>query len=254
MSDRVSHAIVLAGGRGSRMAPYTSILPKPLLPIGEIPILEVLVRQLRAAGVSRIHLAVGYLSELIQSYFGDGAKLGVSIEYYREPEPLGTAGPIRFIIENWKDIDPVPDEFLVMNGDLLMDVDFSAMVERHKPGGLSILVADREVQMTLGVLEIDNAGKVLDYLEKPKHIYQISTGVYVFSRSVVDMIPQQGAYDLPDLVRSLLSQSMQVHPIRLEDVGSLWLDLGRPEDYEEGRRLFEENPELFLPDRAASDG
>lgn len=240
------HAIVLAGGRGRRMAPYTYVLPKPLLPIGEIPILEVLVRQLRRAGITRVHLAVGYLSHLLESYFGDGSQLGVSIDYTRESEPLGTAAPVRRVLEQWRGAEPIPDPFLVMNGDLLMDVDFDALLARHQPGSLSILVADRSVRMELGVLETDAEGRVRDYIEKPVHRYCVSTGVYVFSRRAAEAIPAHGAFDLPDLVRKLLPTDVPVRPVRLEDVGSLWLDLGRPEDYEEGRRLFEEDPERFL--------
>ncbi len=243
--SETSHAIVLAGGRGRRMAPYTSVLPKPLLPIGEVPILEVLLRQLSRAGITNIHLAVGYLSQLIQSYFGDGTQLGVTIHYYREPEPLGTAGPVRFVAENWKASEPMPECFLVMNGDLLMDVDFGALVDRHQPGSLTILVARKEVHIDLGVLEIDGQERVCDYIEKPVHDFRVSTGVYVFSRNVVDQIPAQVAYDLPDLVKAVLRTDLTVRPVRLEEVGSVWLDLGRPEDYEVGRQMFDENPDRF---------
>ena len=241
MSD--GHAIVLAGGLGRRLQPYTNVLPKPLLPIGQIPILEVVIRQLLTAGHRHIHLAVGYLAELIQSYFGDGSRLGATITYYREPAPLGTAAPVRFVIDNWASAEPIPDQFIVMNGDLLMDVRLAQLVARHV-AGLTVLVAEKHVKVDLGVLEIAD-GVVRDYIEKPEYHFQVSTGVYVFSRDVVDRIPAGQRLDLPDLVKQMLAAGAPVRPVKLADVGSLWLDLGRIEDYEEGRRLFEENPERF---------
>jgi NDP-mannose synthase len=243
------HAIILAGGLGRRLAPYTNILPKPLLPIGQVPILEVVIRQLAVAGVGTVHLAVGYLAEIIQSYFGDGSKLGVRIHYYREPQPLGTAAPVRFVIDEWASAEPVPDRFLVMNGDLLMDVRLADLVARHRPGALTVLVAEKRVKIDLGVLKLSDAGEVSDYIEKPEYQYHVSTGVYVFSRELVELIPRGERLDLPDLVRQLLTLGRPVVPVHLTEVGSLWLDLGRIEDYEEGRRLFEENPGRFSCER-----
>jgi NDP-sugar pyrophosphorylase family protein len=239
------HAIVLAGGLGRRLSPYTNVLPKPLLPIGHVPILEVIIRQLAVAGVGTVHLAVGYLAELIQSYFGDGSKLGVRIHYYREPEPLGTAAPVRFVIDHWASAEPVPERFVVMNGDLLMDVRIADLIARHRPGSLSVLVAQKRVKVDLGVLVMGEAGEVSDYVEKPEYQYHVSTGVYVFSRELVDGIPAGQRLDLPDLVKQMLADRRPVVPVHLSSVGALWLDLGRLEDYEEGRRLFEESPERF---------
>jgi NDP-sugar pyrophosphorylase family protein len=248
MSDGppVRDAILLAGGRGQRLAPYTSILPKPLLPIGERPILEILLRQLAAAGVERAHLAVGYLSQLIESYFGDGSQVGIRITYHREPEPLGTAAPVRFVADRLLAAGAIPPAFFVMNGDLLMDVDFAAMAARHRAGTLSILVADREHRVDLGVLEVDGAGRLVDYVEKPVHRYLVSTGVYVVPREALDVIEPGVRLDFPDLVRRMLRTGFPVHPVRLADVGSVWMDLGRPEDYEAGCRAFESDPGRFL--------
>jgi NDP-sugar pyrophosphorylase family protein len=239
------HAIVLAGGFGRRLVPYTNVLPKPLLPIGHIPILEVVLRQLAAGGVGTVHLAVGYLAELIQSYFGDGTKLGLEIHYYREPAPLGTAAPVRFVVDHWASAAPVPEHFVVMNGDLLMDVRFAELVASHRAGALTVLVADKRVKIDLGVLAVSAAGAVTDYIEKPEYQYQVSTGVYVFSRELVELIPSGERLDLPDLVKRLLAEGRAVNAIPLQRVGALWLDLGRLEDYEEGRRLFEEDPGRF---------
>ncbi|MGD9762675.1 MAG: NDP-sugar synthase [Candidatus Binatia bacterium] len=254
MSERqtVRDAIVLAGGRGQRMAPFTSVLPKPLLPIGDRPILEILLRQLAQSGVEQVHLAVGYLSQLVESYFGDGSRFGVHLTYHREEEPLGTAAPIRFVADGLRGSGALPPSFFVLNGDLLMDVDFAALAARHGSGTLSILVAEREHRVDLGVLEIDGAGRLVDYVEKPVHHYHVSTGVYVFPQVAVARITPGRRLDFPDLVRDMLRDGFPVHPVHLRDVGSLWMDLGRPEDYERGCRLFEEAPERFLPAAQAS--
>jgi NDP-sugar pyrophosphorylase family protein len=226
------------------MAPYTTVLPKPLLPIGDIPILEVIVRQLRAAGVTQIHLAVGYLAELLQAYFGDGSRFGVTLYWYREEAPLGTAAPIGRVLDAWQSKDPIPETFLVTNGDLLTDLDFDAFFRRHAPGGLSILVAKKDVKIDLGVLQIED-GRVLDYIEKPVYSFRVSTGLYAFSPAVAAAIPRDRAFDLPDLVRALLRTPAAVRTVFLEDLGSVWLDLGSPDDYEAGRSLFEADPGRF---------
>ncbi len=243
MSD--GHAIILAGGLGRRLVPFTNVLPKPLLPIGHVPILEVVLRQLVAGGVGTVHLAVGYLAELIQSYFGDGSKLGLRIHYYREPAPLGTAAPVRFVIDHWASEAPVPERFVVMNGDLLMDVRYADFVGAHRPGALTVLVAEKRVKIDLGVLAVSGDDAVTDYIEKPEYQYLVSTGVYVFSRELVELIPPGERLDLPDLVKRLLTLGRPVNAVHLSRVGSLWLDLGRLEDYEEGRALFEADPGRF---------
>lgn len=251
MSERVREAVVLAGGRGSRMAPFTSVLPKPLLPVGDRPILEILLLQLAAAGVERAHLAVGYLSHLIESYFGDGSRQGLELVYHREEEPLGTAAPVRLVADRLRARGAsLPTSFFVMNGDLLMDVDFAALGARHRPEALSILVAEREHRVDLGVLEIDAEGRLVDYVEKPVHRYHVSTGVYVFPRAALDLVEPGRRLDLPDLVRTMLRTGFPVQPIPLREVGSVWMDLGRPEDYERGQRLLEEAPERFGAKRA----
>jgi NDP-sugar pyrophosphorylase family protein len=134
-----------------------------------------------------------------------------------------------------------------MNGDLLMDVRFDSLLARHVDGGLTVLIADKTVKIDLGVLEIDAAGLVTDYIEKPEYSYKVSTGVYVFSRGVVNDIASGEHLDLPDLVKRRLAAGAAVRPVELSEVGSLWLDLGRIEDYEEGRRVFEGDPRRFLP-------
>lgn len=218
------NAIVLAGGRGARLAPYTTILPKPLMPVGDTPILELLVCQLRAAGVDRVTLAVGHLGLLLQSYFGDGRKLGIQIEYSFEDEPLGTAGPLRLI--EWPE-DPV----LVMNGDLLTDLAFDELISTHHRHNALVTIGahQREVKIDLGVLAFDSDGSLTQYVEKPVHTFSVSMGVYVMNRSVVDYIPAGVPFDLPDLIQQLLAANEKV-VTHVHD--GYWLDIGRPDDFQ----------------------
>ncbi len=232
-------AVILAGGKGRRLAPYTAVLPKPLMPIGDIPILEVVVRQLQRAGVTEITMAVGYLAELLMAYFGDGEKFGLHIRYSREEKPLGTAGPLGLI----NDLD---EPFLVMNGDLLTTLDYQAMWEKHCASGAvgTLATFQRSVDIDLGVIETDNQGLVTGYLEKPIYHYTVSTGIYIFDPLVLDYIPYQERMDLPDLVLTLLSESK---PISTYAFDGYWLDIGRHDDYQQAVAVFEENRDRFLP-------
>lgn len=223
-------AVVLAGGQGQRLRPYTTVLPKPLMPVGDRPILAVVVDQLREAGVDRITMAVGYLGSLIQAYFGDGANFGVAIDYSMETEPLGTAGPLGII-------EPPTEDFLVMNGDLLTDLDLRAFVQGHTDSGAmaTLAVFQKEVPISLGILDVDEDGAVIGYTEKPTLSYPVSTGIYCFKPEVLALIPAGVALDLPDLVRSLIGAGRSVRAFPFE---GHWLDIGRPEDHEEAQRRF----------------
>jgi NDP-mannose synthase len=217
-------AVILAGGKGTRLRPYTTILPKPLMPIGERPILEIVVDQLRRAGVTRITIAVGHLAGLIETYFGDGARFGVHIDYSLEEQPLGTAGPLALV-------DPPTDDFVVMNGDILTDLDFPHFVQTHKSSAAIATLAtfDKRVHIDLGVIEVNSHGAVTGYTEKPTLSYLVSTGMYVFSPRVLAHI-QRGAHcDLPELVLKLVASRELV---RTYAVHGYWLDIGRREDYE----------------------
>ena len=230
-------AVILAGGKGSRLAPYTAVLPKPLMPIVDMPILEIVLKQLKSHGFDQIVIAVGHLASLIKAYFGDGSDLGVSIEYVIEASPLGTAGPLG-------NIDGLDETFIVMNGDILTDMDYGELVQHHRAGGSMMTIATfkRTVKIDFGVLETDG-GYISRYIEKPTLDYLVSMGIYVMEPSVSKHI-QRGQYlDLPDLVKLLLTSGEMV---RAYPFDGRWLDIGRQEDFAEAQAQFEEHRDHFL--------
>jgi len=232
-------AVILAGGKGTRLAPYTVAFPKPLMPLGDVPILEIVVRQLAHYGFDRITMAVGHLAELIEAFFGDGSKFGLAIDYSREDRPLGTAGPLKRIAD-------LPERFLVMNGDLLTDLNYADLMHRHaeQENDATIGVYEKQVKIDLGVLERDGDGRIVDYREKPTLGYDVSMGVYVFSRGVLEIVPDD-YFDFPDLVLALIRKG---RPIRGYPFGGLWLDIGRAEDYAAAIETFERERARFLPE------
>lgn len=237
-------AVILAGGKGTRLAPYTTILPKPLMPIGDMPILEVLIRQLKRAGVDDVILTVGHLSELLQAFFKDGKRFGVNIRYSKEDKPLGTAGPLSLIKEE------LTEPFLVLNGDVLTTLNFSSFISRHQKTGniATIAMHKRKVDIDFGVLELGEDNEIVDYIEKPKIPYQVSMGVYAFSPEVIDFIPDNTYFDFPDLVLDLIKQKQKVGGYMFS---GYWQDLGRPEDYTKANAEFESIKEKFLPEEQA---
>ena len=225
-------AIILAGGKGTRLAPLTDIIPKPLVPLGGMPIMEVVIRQLSTHGFQRITLAVGYLSELIKAYFQEGSKWGVEIDYSYEPQPLGTAGPLALI----KNLN---ETFLVMNADVLTNLDYQELLAYHRrQGGIATIAAfERQVKIDLGVIVPDGDCRIKDYIEKPTSTYLVSMGIYIFEPQVMDFI-QPGEYlDFPDLVKLLLQAGHAVHYQRFS---GYWLDIGRHEDYAQAAAEFEQ--------------
>jgi NDP-sugar pyrophosphorylase family protein len=213
------------------------VLPKPLMPIGDMPILEIVLRQLRSHGFADIVIAVGHLGALIRTYFGDGSRLGLRVDYALEEEPLGTAGPIGGIAG-------LDDTFLVMNGDILTDLDFGAFVAAHRRHGALLTVATyrRTVKIDYGVLETEG-DSVTRYIEKPTLDYVVSMGVYAMEPQVRDRIPPGRYLDVPDLVRMLLSAGDRVGAYGFD---GRWLDIGRPDDFLEAQSRFEEHRDLFL--------
>jgi NDP-mannose synthase len=238
-------AVILAGGLGTRLRPYTTVLPKPLMPVGDRPILDIVVRQLARAEFERITIATGYLGELIEAFFGDGSRHGIPIDYFREDEPLGTAGALSLI-------DGLETDFLVMNGDILTDMDYSALLKRHQEGGQAATIAAhrRDVQVSLGVMrfeqEIDPT-LVTDYVEKPVLSYVVSMGVYCFSPRVREHIPVGERLDFPDLILRLIASGETVRAWPSDDH---WLDIGRHDDYEQAQDQFNQLRDRFLPDDA----
>jgi NDP-mannose synthase len=237
-ASRGSRAVVLAGGRGTRLAPYTTVLPKPLMPIGDMPILEILLRQLRRSGIRNITLAVGHLSALLEAYFGDGSRFGVSLDYSYEDEPAGTAGPLALV-------EGLDETFLVMNGDLLTTLDFEHLLRTHRERGATVTVGlfEKQVPLDLGVVETDASGRVTDYVEKPTLTYEVSIGIYAMEASVLEYIERGERLDLPDLVLRLVEAGADVHGYRFSGT---WFDIGRPDDYAAASEHFERHrDELF---------
>jgi NDP-sugar pyrophosphorylase family protein len=232
-------AVILAGGRGTRLAPYTTILPKPLMPIGDKPILDIVIRQLLYYGFTDITLAVGYLAELLTAYFGAGERFGIKITYSREEEPLGTAGPLSLV-------PGLTHRFLVMNGDVLTTINYSDMLAHHQASGAigTVAVYPRSVKINLGVVEYDNQYHLTDYIEKPTHRYQVSMGIYIFEPRVLDFIPPNVRLDLPDLVKQLVAagETVNCYPYN-----GYWLDIGRPDDYQKAVADFERLADELLP-------
>lgn len=236
-------AVVLAGGKGERLGPYTTVLPKPLLPIGDRAILEVVVRQLHSYGIKDLTFAVGYLSHLIQAVFGDGSEFDVSVSYHQEKAPLGTAGPLATI-------ERPEDTFLVMNGDVLTTLDYDALFEAHREAGNALTVAShrRIVKTEYGVLHTDGnstegrSTTVSGYEEKPEIPYLVSIGIYILEPKVIDHIPTNTAFDMPDVIDALIAAGEQVGAYLFD---GFWLDIGRHDDYERAIVEFDEiSPQL----------
>ena len=225
-------AVLLAGGKGTRLQPFTISLPKPLMPVGNKPILEILIRQLKDAGVHKIFICVGYLESLIRSYFGDGSKFGIEIIYSSEDEPLGTAGPMKLISSQ------LTETFFFMNGDLFTDIDLKEMYKFHKASGAAATIGltKRTVDIDFGVIKIDENKEFTEWKEKPTLEYQVSMGMYVFEPSIFKHLPS-GFFNVPDLI-------VKLHDTKEKVVGyeynGYWLDIGRLEDYQRACQMVEE--------------
>ena len=244
----VTRAVVLAGGLGTRMRPYTAVLPKPLLPLGDKPVLDIVLRQLKAAGFNRVTISTGYLAEVIEALFKSGSNYDLDIDYVREPQPLGTVGSLALL----GDLD---SPFLVMNGDVVTDLSYRDLVERHVASGAAATIATthQHVQVSLGVLQFDDAaddGRLTGYVEKPRYEYEASMGVYCFSPNVLEYLRPGERLDFPDLVLRLLAAGQEVRACRTD---AYWLDIGRHEDYERACEAFEALRDRLLPDDPAPD-
>jgi NDP-sugar pyrophosphorylase family protein len=233
-------AVILAGGRGARLAPYTKILPKPLMPIGDMPILEVLLRQLKRAGVDEAIITVGHLAGLLRAFFQDGNQIGLRINYSFEDSPLGTAGPLSLLTG-------LDNTFMILNGDVLTTLDFSELLRFHAEhhAAATIAVHCRKIHIDFGVIECDGNYQIAGYTEKPTIEYMVSMGVYVFEPRVLEHIPHGQYLDFPDLVKKLIAAGEKVvgYPYT-----GYWQDLGRPDDYERATQDFEKMRSQFLPE------
>ncbi len=239
----ITQAIVMAGGKGTRLHPYSALFPKPLMPLGDMPVLELLLRRMKRAGVTDVVLAVNHLGNLIKTFFGDGSQLGLRIRYSHEDKPLGTAGVLGNIM------DELNDEFLVTNGDLLTTMDLVAMTEQHVALGCdaSIGVFQRENKIDFGLIEFDTDKRLCAYREKPTSLYYVSMGVYVLGREAVRPCIVKGEYlDMPSLLLKMRANDADV---RCYHDDCMWLDIGRPDDYALAQTMFERHRDVFLGER-----
>ncbi len=233
--------VILVGGQGSRLKPYTTVLPKPLIPVGDVPILEVVVNQLRDSGFRRLIFATNYRDGLVRSYFGNGDAYGVEIIYSKEAHPLGTVGPLHLVAEH------LPETFLMMNGDILTDLNYRDLFDTHEQSGglLTLGTYTRRVQVADGVLDINESGLVTGFREKPVIPLPISLGAYAMSRDVLNHIPTDCAFGMDDLVQHFIKQGIAVNTFRHD---GRWLDIGCPQDLERANELFTTERTAFLSD------
>jgi len=234
-------AIILAGGKGTRLTPYTRILPKPLIPIGDLPILEILLRQMKKAGIEEVILTTGHLAGLLHAFFQDGRRLGLDIRYSYEEDPLGTAGPLSLI-------EGLDETFIVSNGDILTTLDLKLLAETHSSSDALVTIAThkRKVQIDLGVIQFDTMDyQINDYVEKPAYNFQVSMGIYVFEPRVLDYIEHKQYLDFPDLILRLINAGELVRGYPYE---GYWQDLGNMDDYEQAVQDFEEMKSQLIPD------
>ncbi|GAB3141692.1 nucleotidyltransferase family protein [Micromonospora sonneratiae] len=234
------HVVIMAGGKGVRLRPYTSTLPKPLVPIGDsYAILEIVLHQLASRGFTHATLAINHLGSLIRAFVGDGSRFGLHVDYLEEQVPLSTIGPL-FGMR-----DRLPEHFLVMNGDILTDLNYADLLQTHVCSGAPLTVATfrRQVKVDFGVLSVEDE-RVVEFHEKPLLDYQVSMGVYGLSARTIASYPEGLAFGFDQLVLDLLERGQS--PASYEFDG-YWLDIGRPEDYDEANRRFESLKPMLLP-------
>jgi NDP-mannose synthase len=232
-------AIILAGGKGTRLKPYTVVLPKPLMPIGDFPILEVIIRQLTYYGYDHITLTLSHQADIFKAYFADGKKWSVRIDYSFEDKPLGTMGPLKII-------EDLPENFLVMNGDILSDLNYSEFYDFHV-GSTALFTISSHVREHInlyGVLEADGNNLLTGFREKPKTVFNVSMGVYMANRKVLRYIPDSASFGFDQLMLKLLEQKEKVN---VRPYNGYWLDIGRPDDYMLAIEEFEAKKNIFLP-------
>ena len=232
-------AVILAGGTGTRLRPYTVVLPKPLMPIGDYPILEVIIRQLVRQGFTRVTLAVNHQANILKAFFGDGNRWGIPIDYSLEMKPISTIAPLCLIPD-------LPENFLLMNGDVLTDFDLSGFLERHVARArlFTIAAARRLQSIDYGVLQIDSSNRLTGFSEKPQMDYLVSMGVYAVNRRILRFVPPDSKYGFDDLMKDLLGKAESVV---VEPYEGYWLDIGRPDDYMRAVEEFEQRRKQFLP-------
>ena len=226
-------AIILAGGKGTRLRPYTTLIPKPLMPLGgKYSILEIIIMQLARSGFTHITLAVNHLAHLIRAYFGDGERFGVKLDYSLEENELSTIGPLTLI-------DDLPENFLVMNGDILCDLDYREFFDSHVNSGsrVSVSAYRRQVKIDFGVLRYDSDGRLNEFQEKPVHDFDVSMGIYCINKSVIDNLSRGTRYGFDNLMIDGLGNNLGID---IRPFSGYWLDIGRHDDYEYADEHFDE--------------
>lgn len=226
-------AVILAGGKGTRLKPYTISLPKPLVPIGDMPILEIIIRKLTNSGFDHITITVNHMADIIRAFFGDGSKWGTRIDYSLEDKPLSTMGPLRLI-------NDLPENFLVMNGDVLTDLNFEAFYNEHvnSKNVFTVSAYSRDQKVDYGVLEVGSDNKLTNFVEKPTNRYNVSMGVYMANKKILDYIPVNQLYGFDHLMLDLIKFK---NPATVKVHNGYWLDIGRPDDYEKACYDYENN-------------
>ncbi len=232
-------AVVMAGGLGTRLRPYTTVIPKPLAIIHDTPIIEIILAQLARWGFNEVILLLGYKPEMIQAVVGDGSKWNITIRYVTEAQPMGTIGGLKLLSES------LAENFLVMNADVLTVLNYRRLYEYHVQGvSLATIGASRRLEtISLGVLEVNDTSEIVDYREKPIYHFLSVMGVHCFNRRILDFIPPGKQFGLDDLLFTLLGKEK----VQAFVFSGLWMDLGRPDDYEKACQLFERSRDTFLP-------
>lgn len=218
-------AVILAGGKGTRLKPYTTVIPKPLVPVGETSIIEILIRQLKKSGIEEVDVCLGHFAEIIMAFLGDGSKWGIKIRYSVETKLMGTVAPIKLLSD-------LPENFLVMNGDLLTNLDFMNLYATHLNNDslLTVSTYQRTTKIDFGVIETEGQSeKVTGFKEKPEYNFEVSMGVYVMNRKILDFVPDDQPFGFDDLMITLIQKKQ---PISIYRFNGYWLDIGRPDDYE----------------------
>jgi NDP-mannose synthase len=237
-------AFILAGGKGIRLRPYTTLIPKPLVPIGDQSVLEIVLCQLAAAGFSKATIAIGHLGQLIRAYIGDGSQWGIEVAYVTEDRPLGTVGPLL------NALDDLPADVIVMNGDILTDIRYDLLLRTHVDSGATLTMAtfSRDHRVDFGVLDVRN-GEVVDFIEKPTYTYAVSMGVYAVHTDMLRQYPPGTDLGFDTLVLDRLRHGDR--PVSYPFAG-FWLDIGRPDDFDQANADIEMLRPRLLPERRAS--
>jgi len=235
----MNRVIIQAGGLGTRLHPYTTVLPKPLVPVGERPILETMVEQFVSQGFRNITITLGHLGHLIMAVIGDGSRFDAEVEYVWEEKPLGTIGAVTLV-------DGLDDTFLVANGDLLTDFDYRSFLKDHSGSGASLSVGTyhKKVEISLGVFELDVTRRIIGFREKPTISLPCSMGIYAIEPGLLELIPRDQYFGFDDLMSICLDQEL---PVRAHMFEGHWLDIGRPEDHAKASETFEAHRDAFLP-------